>query len=99
MLLLGENKMHKDEASQGFAILSDSNRVKIAKFLYTKGDMSYDDLLFITGYTNDELDESLELMINGSLIVKNDDNMYSINKEYIDTLLDFIRTPCGCCHQ
>lgn len=90
--------MHKDEASIGFKILSDSNRVKIAKFLYTKGDLSFDDLLCISGYEENELKASLQLMIDNSLINKKDDNMYSINKEYVDTLLDFIRTPCGCCH-
>jgi predicted transcriptional regulator len=89
--------MHKDEASQGFTILSNSSRVKIAKFLYVRGDLSYDDLLFTIGDSEDELKESLDIMEKGNLIIKKG-NMYSINKEYIDELLDFIRTPCGCCH-
>ncbi len=89
--------MHKDEASAGFAILSNPNRVKIAKFLYVNGTLSYDDLLYITG-DEAELNGSLRLMEEGSLIKKSGDNAYSINKEYVDSLLDFIRTPCGCCH-
>ncbi len=89
--------MHKDEASAGFAILSNPNRVKIAKFLYVNGTLSYDDLLYITG-DEDELNESLRLMEEGSLINRSGDRSYSINKEYVDSLLDFIRTPCGCCH-
>lgn len=89
--------MHKDEASQGFLILSNPSRVKIAKFLYTKGDLSYDDLLYITGDSKEELNDSLKMMEEGSLIIKNDDS-YAINKEYVDSLLDFIRTPCGCMH-
>ncbi len=89
--------MHKDEASQGFTILSNPSRVKIAKFLYVRGDLSYDDLVYIIGDSEDELIQSLNIMEQGNLIIKKG-NMYSINKEYVDELLDFIRTPCGCCH-
>ena len=89
--------MHKDEASYGFSILSDSTRVKIAKFLYINNELSFDDLLMISGLKEDELIISLNLMEQGHLI-KKEGNNYFINKEYVDTLLDFIRTPCGCCH-
>lgn len=89
--------MHKDEASYGFSILSDSTRVKIAKFLYINNELSFDDLLMISGLNEDELIISLSLMEEGHLI-KKEGNNYFINKEYVDTLLDFIRTPCGCCH-
>ncbi len=89
--------MHKDEAAAGFAILSNPSRVKITKFLYTKGDLSHDDLLYITGDSEEELNESLELMEKGSLIIKNEDS-YSINKDYVDSLMEFVRVPCGCCH-
>lgn len=89
--------MHKDEASYGFSILSDSTRVKIAKFLYINNELSFDDLLMISGLNEDELIISLNLMEQGHLI-KKEGNNYFINKEYVDTLLDFIRTPCGCCH-
>ncbi len=89
--------MHKDEASYGFSILSDSTRVKIAKFLYVNNELSFDDLLMISGLNEDELIISLNLMEQGHLI-KKEGNNYFINKEYVDTLLDFIRTPCGCCH-
>ena len=89
--------MHKDEASYGFSILSDSSRVKIAKFLYINNELSFDDLLMISGLNEDELIISLNLMEQGHLI-KKEGNNYFINKEYVDTLLDFIRTPCGCCH-
>ncbi len=90
--------MHKDEASYGFSILSDSTRVKIAKFLYVNNELSFDDLLMISGLNEDELIISLNLMEQGHLI-KKEGNNYFINKEYIDTLLDFIRTPCGCSHK
>ena len=89
--------MHKDEASYGFSILSDSTKVKIAKFLYINNELSFDDLLMISGLNEDELIISLNLMEQGHLI-KKEGNNYFINKEYVDTLLDFIRTPCGCCH-
>ena len=89
--------MHKDEASYGFSILSDSTRVKIAKFLYINNELSFDDLLMISGLNEDELIISLNLMEQGHLI-KKEGNNYFINKEYVDALLDFIRTPCGCCH-
>lgn len=89
--------MHKDEASQGFMILSDPTRVKISKFLYINNELSYEDLLMISGENEKDLNNHLDLMIKGNLIIKNGDN-YLINKEYIDSLLDFIRTPCGCCH-
>ena len=89
--------MHKDEASYGFSILSDATRVKIAKFLYINNELSFDDLLMISGLNEDELIISLNLMEQGHLI-KKEGNNYFINKEYVDALLDFIRTPCGCCH-
>lgn len=89
--------MHKDEAASGFAILSNPSRVKIAKFLYMKGTLSFDDLLYVTGDSEEELKESLQLMEDGCLLAKNGDS-YSINKEYVDLLMDFVRTPCGCCH-
>lgn len=90
--------MHKDEASQGFKILSDSTRVKIAKFLYLNNELTFDELLMITSISELELSDSLSLMEEGNLIKEKDD-IYYINKEYIDTLLDFIRTPCGCTHK
>ncbi len=78
--------MHKDEASVGLAILSNPNRVKIAEFLYVNGTLSYDDLLYIIG-DEGELNDSLRFMEEGSLIVKNDANSYSINKDCVDSLL------------
>ncbi len=89
--------MHKDEAASGFEILSNPSRVKITKFLYMKGTLSFDDLLYVTGDSEEELKESLQLMEDGCLLTKNGDS-YSINKEYVDSLMDFVRTPCGCCH-
>ncbi len=90
--------MHKDEASQGFTILSNPTRVKIAKFLYINNQLSYDELLMITSEDEVELNNHLKLMIEGNLISKQD-NDYFINRDYVDSLLDFIRTPCGCCHR
>lgn len=90
--------MHKDEAAAGFSALSDSMRVKIVKFLYVKRDkMSYDELSEITGKDKADLDADIALLLERGLIIKNGD-CYSDNKEYVDSLLDFIRTPCGCMH-
>ena len=89
--------MHKNEAAEGFQILSDPNRVKIAKFLYVNNSLSYDDLLSIITDDKEELDSSLKMMEDGNLIRK-DNDVYFINKDYVDSLMDFIRTPCGCCH-
>ncbi len=88
--------MHKDEAAYEFAILANPDRVKIAKFLYVKGDLSYEDLLAVTGVSKEELDEHIKAMVEGDLILKKDD-LYSANKPYIDDLMEFVRTPCGCC--
>lgn len=90
--------MHKDEVSQGFSILSNPTRVKIAKFLYINNSLNYLDLLAITNEAEDELNNHLKMMIDGNLITKENDT-YFINKNYIDSLLDFIRTTCGCCHK
>lgn len=89
--------MHKDEASYGFYILSKPDRVKISKMLYVRGDLSFDDLLYIIEEEKEELEKDLNLMIKGNLITKNGE-IYSINKDYVDSLLDFIKTPCGCCN-
>lgn len=90
--------MHKDEAAAGFSVLSDSMRVKMVKFLYVKMDkMSYDELSQITGKNKEELDDDIALLLERGFITKNGE-YYSANKEYIDSLLDFIRTPCGCMH-
>ncbi len=90
--------MHKDEAAAGFSVLSDSMRVKMVKFLYVKMDkMSYDELSQITGKDKEELDDDIALLLERGFITKNGE-YYSANKEYIDSLLDFIRTPCGCMH-
>ncbi len=90
--------MHKDEAAAGFSVLSDSMRVKMVKFLYVKMDkMNYDELSQITGKDKEELDDDIALLLERGFITKNGE-YYSANKEYIDSLLDFIRTPCGCMH-
>ncbi len=90
--------MHKDDAAAGFSVLSDSMRVKMVKFLYVKMDkMSYDELSQITGKNKEELDDDIALLLERGFITKNGE-YYSANKEYIDSLLDFIRTPCGCMH-
>ncbi len=89
--------MHKNEAAEGFTILSNPDRVKIAKFLYVNDSLSYENLLSIITDDKEELDAHLKMMEDGNLIRKEGDT-YFINKEYVDSLLDFIRTPCGCCH-
>lgn len=85
--------MHKDEAARGFAILANPNRVKICKMLYNKGDLSYEELRAIF---EDEttLKEDLKTLIEGGFVVVTD--KYSLRKGYLDSLMDFIKTPCGC---
>ena len=89
--------MHKDEAAYEFSLLGNPHRVKITKFLYVNGELSFENLLNITGVDEKELEEHLKLMIEGELIVKKG-NLYSANKSYIDDLMNFVRTPCGCSH-
>lgn len=85
--------MHKDEAARGFAILANPNRVKICKMLYNKGDLSYDELHAIF---EDEkaLKDDLRILIEGGFVVVID--KYSLRKGYVDSLMNFIKTPCGC---
>ncbi len=85
--------MHKDEAARGFALLANPDRVKICKMLYNKGDLSYEELLAMMP-DEEELKKNLRILIEGGLIALVD--KYSIRKGYLDTLLDFIKTPCGC---
>lgn len=85
--------MHKDEAARGFALLANPNRVKICKMLYNKGDLSYGELLAMMP-DEEELKKNLRILIEGGLIALAD--KYCIRKGYLDTLLDFIKTPCGC---
>lgn len=85
--------MHKDEAARGFALLANPDRVKICKMLYNKGDLSYEELLAMMP-DEEELKKNLRILIDGGLIALVD--KYSIRKGYLDTLLDFIKTPCGC---
>ena len=97
-LVYSTDVMHKDEAATGFSILANPNRVKIAKMLYVKGDLSFDDLSNLIDENNECLIKSLNIMVTSSLIKKNGE-MFSINKEYVDELLDFIKTPCKCSHK
>lgn len=90
--------MHKDEAAYGYQILGNPDRVKITKFLYVRGDMSKDELASISSCSLEELEAHLLLMEEANLIIKNGET-YSANKEYIDTLMDFVRVPCGCTHR
>ncbi len=90
--------MHKDEASRLFAALADENSVKLAKMLNNRGDMNYDALLNVVGCNIMAFNRSLESMLNSKLVLLNND-IYSINKELLDTLLKFIVTPCSCTHK
>lgn len=86
--------MHKDEAARGFAILSNPNRVKICKMLYNKGELSFDELLMLTGVTTESLKQDLKMLVDGGFVIIQD--KYMIRKGYIDSLMDFIKQPCGC---
>ncbi len=90
--------MHKDEAANGFEILSNPDRVKITKFLYVNGSLSKDQLISISSCSPEDVESHLLLMEENNLITKSGD-IYSANKEYIDTLMDFVRVPCGCTHR
>ena len=46
----------------------------------------------------EELKSSLDLLLDNNLILSKD-NGYMANYQFIDELMDFIRTPCGCSHK
>lgn len=85
--------MHKDEAASLFLVLSDPNTVKILKMLYNFKELSKERLEELIDDSN--LSFKLSKLLESKMIFKENDN-YKINKEYVDTLLDFIRKPCGC---
>lgn len=87
--------MHKKEASELFKLLGNEDRVKIMKMLYNMGDLSFSELLLIIGCDEKELNYCLDLLLKSNLISLNVDK-YSCNKEYLNELLSFIITPCGC---
>lgn len=87
--------MHKNEAAELFKVLSNPECTKICKMLYNKGDLSFNDLILIIGVDSGTLKLLLHPLVEKGLVVKNDD-IYKINKEYIDELMSFISTPCGC---
>ena len=87
--------MHKDDASYLFGVLADENSVKMAKMLYNKGDMDYDTLKAMVGCDLMSFNKSLTSMLESNLVISNND-VYSINRKLLDTLLKFIVTPCGC---
>lgn len=87
--------MHKDEAAKGFLALSDGYRVKIVKKLYNHGAMSKEMLVKQIGISEGEIIDATNILISSNLISFSNDLFYA-NKEYIDTLMAFIKTPCGC---
>lgn len=87
--------MHKYEAACGFEALSDPYRVKIIKKLYNKGPMDFNTLLNEIGIEKEKLMEALAILL-GTQLITDDFYIYKANKNYIDTLLDFIKTPCEC---
>lgn len=91
--------MHKQEASYLFSILSNGERVKILKFLYNnKIVYTFDMIKAFVDLNEEELKSSLDLLLNNNLILSKD-NGYMANYQFIDELMDFIRTPCGCSHK
>lgn len=92
---MGGENMHKDEAARGFLLLSDPNRVKICKILYNQGDLSFDEIAVKMDLTEADLKKELKMLVDGGLVAICD--KYTIRRGYIDSLLDFIKTPCGCC--
>ena len=61
--------------------------------IVNKGDLSYDELHAIF---EDEkaLKDDLRTLIEGGFVVVLD--KYSLRKGYVDSLMNFIKTPCGC---
>ena len=91
--------MHKQEASYLFSILSNGERVKILKFLYNnKIVYSFDMIKAFVDLNEEELKSSLDLLLDNNLILSKD-NGYMANYQFIDELMDFIRTACGCSHK
>ena len=88
--------MHKPEAARLFLLLGDEDRVKIIKMLYIRKELTKDILLMMIGSEEDKLTKDLSLLKESQLIISNDDFNYSINKELVDELMEFVRTPCGC---
>lgn len=89
--------MHKKEAAYLFGILSNEDAVKISKFLYNQGELSFLDLKMIIGCDDFTLNDTLNKMIDANLVIK-DKDVYKSNIVLYDELLAFIKTPCGCMH-
>ncbi len=86
--------MHKDEAAKGFFVLGQPDRVKIIKMLYNRGSLTFVQLLSLIGCSEEELKQHLDVLIQNGFVSQN--GSYSVQKDYVDELLDFLRTPCGC---
>ena len=90
--------MHKDDAAKLFSALGDENAVKMVKMLYNKGDMSFDKLKEVVGCSLLDFNKALEAMLGCELVIM-DNDICSLNKELLNTLLKFLVTPCGCTHK
>lgn len=88
--------MHKEEASLGFKHLSNPHNVKIVKMLYVKGDLNVSALMEKIEIEEDELKGLLNELVEGNLITTTDNINYSVNKDYVDTLMSFVSTKCKC---
>lgn len=87
--------MHKQDASQLFAVLGNEDTVKMAKMLFNRGAMNYDTLHQVITQDEEALKKALTMMQECGLVFL-DNDMYQINKPLLDELLSFIVTPCGC---
>lgn len=87
--------MHKKEAAYLFGILANEDNVKISKFLYNQGELSFLDLKMIIGSDDITLNNNLNTLIEANLVIKDGDT-YKANIVLYDELLEFIKTPCGC---
>ena len=90
--------MHKDDAAKLFALLSDGDRVKIVKKLYMNNVLSYDELKDIIDTSEEKLKKDLSQLVSANMI-KVDQNSYTPNKDLIDELMNFIKTPCKCANK
>ncbi|MBP3713040.1 MAG: hypothetical protein J6I69_00495 [Bacilli bacterium] len=88
--------MHKDEAAYLFGILGDSVIVKIIKFLYVKGPLSFNDLGVVSDLNEMKLNATLDKLCLASLVLRTETEMYRVNKKKVDELMEFVRTPCEC---
>lgn len=96
---VGGSGMHKKEASYLFKALSDESRVKIVKKLYHNEELCACKILEFVDCLQPTLSHHLSILVDSGLLYSRKDGKwtyYKANKEMIDELMAFIKTPCKC---